>query len=116
MTAGRAGRLRAAACLLAATVLILLAAKTCAKPVQRVAVVVAPGGDPLRAAAFANGAEFMLSQANGLEMPKPKTWQMITAEGKAEERTQYKGVGPVLYVTKLEPCEPPEEEVVTFNQ
>ena len=68
MTAGRAGRLRAAACLLAATVLILLAAKTCAKPVQRVAVVVAPGGDPLRAAAFANGAEFMLSQANGLEM------------------------------------------------
>ena len=57
-----------------------------------------------------------IAKANGLEMPKPKTWQMITAEVKAEERTQYKGVGPVLYVTKLEPCEPPEEEVVTFNQ
>ena len=57
-----------------------------------------------------------IAKANGLPIPEPKTWQMITAEVKAEERTQYKGVGPVLYVTKLEPCEPPEEEVVTFNQ
>ena len=57
-----------------------------------------------------------IAKANGLPLPEPKTWQMITAEVKAEERTQYKGVGPVLYVTKLEPCEPPEEEVVTFNQ
>ena len=53
-----------------------------------------------------------IAKANGLPLPEPKTWQMITAEVKAEERTQYKGVGPVLYVTKLEPCEPPEEEVV----
>ena len=57
-----------------------------------------------------------IAKANGLPIPQPKTWQMITAEVKAEERTQYKGVGPVLYVTKIEPCEPPEEEVVTFNQ
>lgn len=55
-------------------------------------------------------------QGERLPIPQPKTWQMITAEVKAEERTQYKGVGPVLYVTKLEPCEPPKEEVVTFNQ
>ena len=41
---------------------------------------------------------------------------MITAEVRAEERKQYKGVGPVLYVTKVEPAQPPEEEVVTFNQ
>lgn len=68
MTAGRARRLRAAACLLAATVLIVLASKNCAGPALRVAVVVAPGGDPLRAAAFANGAELMLSQADGLEI------------------------------------------------
>ena len=33
----------------------------------------------------------------------------------AEERKQYKGVGPVLYVTALEPAQEPEEEVVTFN-
>ena len=57
-----------------------------------------------------------IAKANGLPIPQPKTWQMITAEVKAEERTQYKGIGPVLYVTKLEPCEPPKEEVVTFNQ
>ena len=40
---------------------------------------------------------------------------MITARVQAEERSQYKGVGPVLYVTAVEPCDPPEEEVVTFN-
>ena len=57
-----------------------------------------------------------IAKANGLPIPQPKTWQMITAEVKAEERTQYKGVGPVLYVKAVEPCDPPKEEVVTFNQ
>ena len=56
-----------------------------------------------------------IAKANGLPIPAPKTWQMVTARVQAEERRQYKGVGPVLYVTALEPCEEPEEEVVTFN-
>ena len=56
-----------------------------------------------------------IAKANGLPMPEPKSWQRVTAEVRAEERRQYRGVGPVLYVTALEPCEPPEEEVVGFN-
>ena len=40
---------------------------------------------------------------------------MVTARVQAEERKQYKGVGPVLYTLALEPAEEPEEEVVTFN-
>ena len=56
-----------------------------------------------------------IAKANGLPIPAYKSWQMITARVQAEERSQYKGVGPVLYVTAVEPCDPPEEEVVTFN-
>lgn len=56
-----------------------------------------------------------IAKANGLPMPEPKSWQRVTAEVRAEERRQYRGVGPVLYVTELTPCEPPEEEVVGFN-
>lgn len=56
-----------------------------------------------------------IAKANGLPMPAAQSWQMVTADVKAEERRQYKGVGPVLYVRALTPCEPPEEEVVGFN-
>ena len=56
-----------------------------------------------------------IAKANGLPMPASKSWQMVTARVQAEERKQYKGVGPVLYVTALEPAQEPEEEVVTFN-
>ena len=56
-----------------------------------------------------------IANSNGLPIPPAKSWQMITARVAAEERRQYKGVGPVLYVTEVTPCEPPEEEVVTFN-
>ena len=56
-----------------------------------------------------------IAKANGLPIPASKSWQMVTAEVRAEERKQYKGVGPVLYVTGLEPAQEPEEEVVTFN-
>ena len=56
-----------------------------------------------------------IAKANGLPIPPAKSWQMVTARVQAEERKQYKGVGPVLYVTALEPAEEPEEEVVTFN-
>ncbi len=56
-----------------------------------------------------------IAKTQGLPMPEPKSWQRITARVAAEERKQYRGVGPVLYVTQMEPCEPPEEEVVNFN-
>ena len=56
-----------------------------------------------------------IAKSNGLPMPEPKSWQMITARVEAEERKQYKGVGPMLYVLGIEPCDAPEEEVVTFN-
>ena len=56
-----------------------------------------------------------IAKANGLPLPESKSWQMVTARVQAEERKQYKGVGPVLYVTALEPAQEPEEEVVTFN-
>ena len=56
-----------------------------------------------------------IAKANGRPLPASKSWQMVTARIQAEERKQYKGVGPVLYVTGLEPCGEPEEEVVNFN-
>jgi len=56
-----------------------------------------------------------IAKSNGLPMPQQKSWQMVTARVQAEERKQYKGVGPVLYTLALEDAEEPEEEVVTFN-
>ena len=55
-----------------------------------------------------------IAKSNGLPLPANKSWQMVTARVQAEERKQYKGVGPVLYVLGMEPCDPAEEEVVTF--
>ncbi|MDO4270266.1 MAG: ABC transporter substrate-binding protein [Eubacteriales bacterium] len=61
-------RLRAVICLLAATMLLLTAAAYCGAPVRRVAAVIAPGDDPLRAAAFENGIELALARESGLEL------------------------------------------------
>lgn len=56
-----------------------------------------------------------IAKANGLPLPEAKTWQTVTARVCVQERKQYKGVGPVLYVQSLEPAQEPEEEVVSFN-
>ena len=56
-----------------------------------------------------------IAKANGLPLPEAKSWQRVTARVQVEERRQYKGTGPVLYVTAIEPCEEPEEEVVNFS-
>ena len=66
------------------------------------------GADDIRFIGF-------IAKANGLPMPQQKSWQMVTARVQAEERKQYKGVGPVLYTLAMEEAEEPEEEVVTFN-
>ncbi|MCR4706827.1 MAG: hypothetical protein K5746_02660 [Clostridiales bacterium] len=59
---------------------------------------------------------FIAKTLPGVTMPRDKTWNLVTAKIRAEERPQYRGVGPVLYVTELAPAIPPEEEVVTFNR
>jgi uncharacterized membrane protein YcgQ (UPF0703/DUF1980 family) len=65
----------------------------------------------------ANDERFVgfIAKANGFELPEEHSWQMITAKIKIEEREQYRGTGPVLYVTEMSPAEPPEDEVVMFN-
>ena len=49
-------------------------------------------------------------------LPKQHDWVMVTAKVLIENRSQYKGEGPVLYVEKWEPATPPEEELVTFTR
>ena len=40
---------------------------------------------------------------------------MITAKIRIEDRKQYQGPGPVLYLLDMSPAEPPVEETVMFN-
>lgn len=44
-----------------------------------------------------------------------KSWVNIAAEVKYEFAMEYKGKGPVLYVTEIELTEKPEEELIYFN-
>ncbi len=44
-----------------------------------------------------------------------ESWVTVTAEVAVEYYPQYRGDGPVLYATKIEPAEKPEEELVYFN-
>ena len=44
-----------------------------------------------------------------------KAWVNLTAEVKYEYAKEYKGKGPVLYVTEIELTEKPEEELIYFN-
>ncbi len=44
-----------------------------------------------------------------------KSWVNIAAEVKYEYAKEYKGKGPVLYVTEIELTEKPEEELIYFN-
>ena len=59
---------------------------------------------------------FIAKTENGAPLPKEKSWQTVTALVRAEERREYKGLGPVLYVQQMEETTPPEEEVVNFNR
>ena len=59
---------------------------------------------------------FIAKPDKGVAMPPEKSWQTVTALVRCEERREYKGPGPVLYVQKLEAALPPEEEVVTFSR
>ena len=59
---------------------------------------------------------FIAKGEPGVKIPKDKTWNTVTAKIRVEERPQYRGMGPVLYVTDISPALPPEEEVVNFNR
>ena len=56
----------------------------------------------------------LVCKGEGLEKFKDRAWVEITATVKKEEDRAYEGVGPVLYVTEIHPCEKPKEEVVSF--
>lgn len=63
-----------------------------------------------------NDVQFLgvLCRGEGLEKYENKTWVEIVARVEAEEFEAYQGIGPVLYVQSVVPCEKPKEEVVTF--
>lgn len=44
-----------------------------------------------------------------------RAWYTVTATIHVEELPQYRGEGPVLYLTAIEPAQPPAEEIVYFN-
>ena len=56
----------------------------------------------------------LVCKGEGLEKFKDRAWVEITATVKKEEDRAYEGVGPVLYVSEIHPCEKPKEEVVSF--
>ena len=53
-------------------------------------------------------ADFLASHNN-------RDWIYVEADIKIEFRREYRGKGPVLYVTKLEDSVPAEEEIVYFT-
>ena len=56
----------------------------------------------------------LVCKGEGLEKFKDREWVEITATVKKEHDRAYEGVGPVLYVSEIHPCEKPKEEVVSF--
>ena len=46
---------------------------------------------------------------------KSRAWVWVTATVKIEYQKEYKGKGPVLYATKLEPAMEPAEKTVYFT-
>lgn len=58
-----------------------------------------------------SGLACVLEQPIALET---RDWVEITAKVAFEKHTVYKGKGPVLHVSKIEKCEPPEEQLATF--
>lgn len=56
----------------------------------------------------------LVCQGEGLDKFKNREWVHITATVKKEETASYQGEGPVLHVTRIEKCDKPQEEVVSF--
>lgn len=45
---------------------------------------------------------------------KTKDWVMVTAQVKKEYQKLFQSEGPVLYTQSVEPCNPPEQEIIGF--
>ena len=58
---------------------------------------------------------FIAKMGKGQPIPPERSWNTITATIHIEERAEYRGGGPVLYVHEVTPTTPPEEEVVRFG-
>ena len=56
----------------------------------------------------------IVCKGEALDDYQDRDWVAIKATVKKEKNAAYKGVGPVLYVTAIGPCEKPAHEVVSF--
>ena len=56
----------------------------------------------------------IVCKGEALDDYQNRDWVAIKATVKKEKNAAYKGVGPVLYVTAIGPCEKPAHEVVSF--
>ncbi len=63
-----------------------------------------------------NDIQFLgvVAVGENLAQYKNREWVEILATVREEEVEAYQGIGPVLHIEKIERCEKPEEEVVTF--
>lgn len=57
---------------------------------------------------------FKCKYSKAAEIPH-KSWVMVTAQMKHEFALEYKGKGPVLYASDMQPAEKPEDELVYFS-
>ena len=55
-----------------------------------------------------------ISFYNDIASLENRQWITVTAQIKYEFQMAYKKKGPVLYVSKVEPAQPPANELVTF--
>lgn len=56
----------------------------------------------------------LIAKGDTLDQYENRDWIEVTARMSAEKHKAYKGVGPVMNVLSVSPCEKPAQEVVTF--
>ena len=56
----------------------------------------------------------LIARGDTLDQYENRDWIEVTARMSAEKHKAYKGVGPVMNVLSVAPCEKPAQEVVTF--
>ena len=63
-----------------------------------------------------NDVQFLglIAKGDTLDQYENRDWIEVTAKMSAEKHKAYKGVGPVMNVLSVAPCEKPAQEVVTF--
>lgn len=56
----------------------------------------------------------LIARGSGLDQYKNHDWMEVTAKMGVEKHKAYKGLGPVMNVVSVGPCEKPAQEVVSF--